>query len=85
MHGPEEETKRCFVDTNIWLYAFVESDNATKREVSKAVVGRQDVIVSTQVINETCVNLLKKALLPEETIRQLVIAFYEKYAVTAMD
>ena len=41
--------------------------------------------MSTQVINETCVNLLKKALLPEETIRQLVIAFYEKYAVTAMD
>jgi predicted nucleic acid-binding protein len=85
MRGLEEETKRCFVDTNIWLYAFIESDNATKREVAKAVVGRQDVIVSTQVINETCVNLLKKALLPEETIRQLVIAFYEKYAVTDID
>jgi predicted nucleic acid-binding protein len=85
MRGFEEEPKRCFVDTNIWLYAFIESDNAPKREVAKTVVSRQDVVVSTQVINETCVNLLKKASLPEATIRQLVAAFYEKYAVTDID
>lgn len=79
------ETKRCFVDTNVWLYAFTEPDDASKQAVAKAVVSRQDIVVSTQVINETCVNLLKKASLPEVTIRQLVVAFYEKYVVTEID
>jgi len=80
-----EKTQRCFIDTNVWLYAFVESNGASKREIAKALASRQDIAISTQVINETCVNLLKKAALPETTIRQLVTAFYEKYAVTDID
>ena len=81
MRSRKEGTERCFVDTNIWLYAFIEADDSPKHQVAKEVVSRPHVVVSTQVINETCVNLLKKASLSEATIRQLVAAFYEKYAV----
>ena len=42
-------------------------------------------MISTQAINETCVNLLKKTLLQETGIRQLVTDFYEKYTVVEIE
>ncbi len=39
----EESAERCFVDTNIWLYAFVESNEVEKRPVAKAVVQGRDM------------------------------------------
>ena len=78
MIGINNDTKCCFLDTNIWLYAFIESDNVLKRETAKTLIKRLDVVVSAQVINETCVNLLKKASLSEMTIRQLISAFFIK-------
>jgi predicted nucleic acid-binding protein len=41
--------------------------------------------LSVQVINEICVNLIKKAGFTEEQISQLVEAFYEKYPIVEMD
>ncbi len=85
MHAPDRTTARCFVDTNVWLYAFIESVDVQKRATAKAIVQSCDVVISTQVINEACVNLVKKASLPEVEIRYLVAAFYEKYTVTQVD
>jgi predicted nucleic acid-binding protein len=79
------DLKRGFVDTNIWLYAFIESDDVTRHEIAKSTIRQADVVVSVQIINEICVNLLKKAGTPEATLRQLVIAFYDKYAVVDFD
>ncbi len=81
MPALEKPPVRCFVDTNIWLYAFIESNDDQKRITAKAIVQSCDVVVSTQVINEACVNLLKKTPLQEVEIRQLIAAFYEKYIV----
>ncbi len=66
-----EPVSRCFIDTNIWLYAFVESDNAAQHEIAKTVVSRSEIVISVQVINETCVNLLRKAAASEATIQEL--------------
>ena len=85
MHALEKSSRRCFVDTNIWLYAFIESNAAQKRITAKSIVQSRGVVISTQVINETCVNLLKKTSLQERDIRQLVMAFYEKYTVVAIE
>ena len=79
------KTQRCFVDTNVWLYAFITTSESQKLETAKAVVKRRDLVISTQVVNETCVNLLKKAFLSEEQIRQLVRSFYEKYIVVSVE
>lgn len=59
----EKPSVPCFVDTNVWLYAFIESTAEQKRLTAKAIVQSCDVVISTQVINETCVNLLKKTAL----------------------
>lgn len=42
-------------------------------------------VISTQVINEVCVNLLKKAHFTEDQISQLIASFYEKYPVIELD
>lgn len=67
-----------FLDTNIWLYAFLETEAGTsKQQIARSLIDREGVAVSTQVINEVCVNLIKKGLLDEAEIQQLVQDFYE--------
>lgn len=71
----------CFVDTNVWLYAFIESDDAAKSARASGLIQQGNIRLSTQVVNEVCVNLLKKAKFSEDALRQLIDAFYTKYDV----
>ncbi len=74
-------TNVSFVDTNIWLYAFLNKQDAYKREVAQKVVKQKDIIISTQVINELCANLLKKGKLDETQITSLVRSLYKRYGI----
>jgi len=49
-----------FVDTNIWLYAFIQYQDTAKNEIAKDIIKECDIVISTQIINEICVNLIKK-------------------------
>ncbi len=71
----------CFIDSNIWLYSFIEVQDQRKSNIAKSIVQLQDIAVSTQVINEVCVNLIKKANFNENNIRKLIHSFHEKYNV----
>jgi predicted nucleic acid-binding protein len=51
----------CFVDTNIWFYAFIQTEDEEKCKKAKDIVSHNEVIISTQIINEMSVNLIKKA------------------------
>lgn len=75
----------AFIDTNIWLYAFLDSGEAKKSSRAKQILKQTEPILSVQVINEICVNLIKKADFTEEQISQLVEALYEKYPIVEMD
>ena len=79
------QTRLHFVDTNIWLYAFIPTQDPDKSAKSKALIQQSDVIISPQVINEVCVNLIKKAQFDESSIRQLINSFYDKYNVVGID
>ena len=82
MSVPDAASERCFVDTNIWLYAFIEGEEPQKTVQAKALLeASRAIIVSPQVINEVCVNLLKKAQFSEPQVQQLIEAFYAKYVV----
>lgn len=72
--------KACFIDTNIWLYAFTD-DDAHKKEIAQALIKTSQPVVSVQVINEICVNLIKRASFPEAQIAELIETFYQKYDV----
>jgi len=72
---PVNET--CFIDTNIWLYAFTD-DDTLKKEAAQALIKASLPVISVQVINETCVNLIKRAKFPETKISELVETFYQR-------
>jgi predicted nucleic acid-binding protein len=79
MSATETELVSCFVDTNVWLYAFIEGDNRQKSTRAKLLIdASRDVIISIQVINEVCVNLIKNAQLSEQLVQQLIESFYAK-------
>jgi predicted nucleic acid-binding protein len=76
---------RSFIDTNIWLYAFIENDDTEKTFKAKGVIDSQEVVISTQVINELCMNLLRKADFTEEQLRELIADLYDTYLVVELD
>lgn len=78
---PDNQVAPCFIDTNIWLYAFIETDDTTKSATARTLIQESEPVVSTQVINEVCVNLLRRANFTEEQVSRLIESFYEKYRV----
>lgn len=85
MNGDPATSRNCFVDSNVWLYALLERPNSTlKTDKARALVTDRHV-VSTQVIAEVCVNLLRKGGRTESEIRSLVQAFYSQHHVMSLD
>ncbi len=72
---------QCFVDSNLWLYAVIESGEAATKSATARMLVIERRIVSTQVINEVCVNLLRRAQRTEEEIRRVVQAFHAQHRV----
>lgn len=71
-----------FIDTNIWLYAFSDSQDKLKTQQAKALLRRtSQIALSTQVVNEISVNLLRKFQADEPDIRKLIRSLYRKYLI----
>jgi len=52
--------------------------------VAKTTIQSSEIVISSQVVNEVCVNLIKKAHLDEASIRNLIESFYDKYRVAVI-
>lgn len=74
---------KSFIDSNVWLYTFMESSIKTAQAAE--LLNIQNVILSTQVINEICANLLKKARYTENEIQQTVHNIYANYEVVIIN
>ena len=86
MTETETSVTSHFIDTNIWLYAFMPNGNSPKvTQAKKVIENSESIIISTQVISETCVNLIKKAQFTELKIQKLIEAFYAKYIVVELN
>jgi predicted nucleic acid-binding protein len=72
---------RCFVDSNIWLYRFIlnSSDPSAvkKQQIATNVTSQENLLVSTQVLNEVCANLIRKAGFDNSQIQNLIEDFSE--------
>lgn len=75
----------CFVDTNVWIYSLTEQQDTNKTKMAQEVIQNNDVVISSQVINEACINLLRKFKTLEEQIQQLVESFYVNYRVVELN
>jgi len=49
---PDNQATNCFIDTNIWLYAFIEGDDTTKSGIARTLIQQSEPVVSAQVIKE---------------------------------
>lgn len=80
--------RRCFIDSNVWLYAATQSqDNPPdpRHETARQLITQVQPYLSVQVINEVTINLLRKFNFGEAEIRSLVGSFYKNYTVFALD
>ena len=71
-----------FIDTNVWLDRFFDdqriepNERKRKRKIATEITQKSNLVISTQVINELSVNLLKKAYFKEEEIKQIIQSLY---------
>jgi len=72
---------KIFVDTNIWLYAFMD-DNRERTRISREIISNPNVVLNTQILNEICINLLRKAKYSEENIQILIVNINNHYEVS---
>lgn len=74
-----------FVDSNVWLYAFRVGTDLRKKQLAGKSVAGPAVTISTQVINEVCFNLKRKAGLTEAEIQRLIHSFYQQNTVVPVN
>ena len=61
---------------------FIYSVSKQRKNQNCGVIIKEcEIVISTQIINEMCVNLIKKANFSEGKIQNLIESLYRKYAV----
>jgi len=75
-----------FVDSNIFLYAFTEIDDKSKKEeIEKHTIASEiilkDINISTQVINEVSSNMLRKLKFSNTEVREFIESCYGRYNI----
>ena len=81
----------CLVDSNVWLYSLMTDPQAAgledirKYSLATQLICSVDLIVSTQVINEVCSILVRKAAFTEIRIRQIIQEFYDSCSVVELN
>lgn len=76
----------CFIDTNVWLYAFIASQDERKSNLAnKLIQGSRSTVVSVQVINEVCANLVKREQFTPAQTRDVISDFYATCVVVSQD
>ena len=74
-------TGKCFIDSNVWLYLLSDDDLAKKRKADTVLSEVRQKIVSWQVINEVCINLVRKKGMDESFVRKTIGFICESCAV----
>lgn len=80
-----EPGTKCFVDSNVWLYLLLKEQSPREFTATKELLDNVVPVLSTQVINEVCVNLLRHPLFDESRIQRLIHSFYSRYEVHELD
>lgn len=76
---------KVFIDSNIWLYALIDeqnSDDESKHILAKNLLLENDNIeISTQVVNEVAINLMRKANKDNDYIFEFIQDLISTYTV----
>ena len=76
---------KVFIDSNIWLYALIESQNSNDEfkhiVAEKLLLKNHNIEISTQVVNEVAVNLMRKANKDNDYMFTFIHDFVSTYNV----
>ena len=78
------ENNPHFLDSSIWLYAFLRKGRENKIAASQDLIRLQPAVLSTQVVNEVCTDLLKKGRQSEEEIRRFLEQVFTNHKVVEL-
>ncbi len=77
---------KVFPDSNVWLYVLTDQDEDRKQKAEGLVEeNKERICISTQVINEVCLNLKRKASFGEAEISRLISSFYLNHDVVELN
>ena len=75
-------TESVFFDTNIFLYALLDFQDKQKHDIAVNLLSKNPGgVISTQVVNEVCSNLIRLAKASEMIVEQAIHNFFSKYFV----
>jgi predicted nucleic acid-binding protein len=70
------ESQPFFIDSNIWLYRFIvncsDPSAIPKQQIATNITNQEKLLISTQVVNEVCSNLIRKARFDNSQIQNLL-------------
>jgi len=79
------ESQPYFIDSNIWLYRFIinprDTDAIPKQQIATTITNYQNILISTQVVNEVCSNLIRKAGFNNAQIQILLEELAQGYEI----
>jgi len=81
MNGDPILNESAFIDSNVWIYLLVARQDEHKRQTARNLIERKRFFVSTQVIGEVCVNLLRKKAMSEPEVRGSINSLYRNHSV----
>lgn len=73
-----------FADTYVWLYSFIQSQNEAKFRTAQQLLRSTEIVLSTQVVNEICRNLLRKANFSEAQLQKIIKSLFRHYQVVLL-
>ncbi len=78
---------KAFIDSNIWLYALIDTPEQNTKHIKakQCLSSESKIIISTQVVNEVCVNLIKKANKNPSYISEFIRDFTASYEVLSQN
>lgn len=75
---------KAFVDTNILIYAYSATEPEKKR-VSLELLSQEEVLISTQVVNEFIWVMFRKFSIQFKQINEIVKNFFKNFQIGAVD
>jgi predicted nucleic acid-binding protein len=74
---------KVFVDSNIWLYSYIQTQDSEKYGKANLLIKslKDKLFISSQLLNEIAVNLIRKAKFKETELRQLLASKLNSYQV----
>ncbi|WP_298607745.1 PIN domain-containing protein [uncultured Thiothrix sp.] len=76
---------KVFLDTKIWLYSLIKSDEGKYQRAIDVITGEEGIYSSVQVANEISINLIRKAGKDQTYIQNFLSEFMASYPVLAQE